>query len=167
MRIMSEAIRLAAYDNINTDLIIAGKYTKTLEHQELADHLFEDLGGDIHDRIKGKILVAGRNFGCGSSREQAPIALMAAGCRAVISNSFARIFYRNAVNIGLPVVIAETNSIANGDYLDVDLLTGIILNRNDCKEIPISPMPRIMIDILNSGGLVDYLKKNGGFQFED
>ena len=109
-------------DSINTDLIIAGKYTKTLDFNDLAAHCMEDLDPDFGRRVeKGDVLVAGSNFGCGSSREQAPIALKYAGVGAVLAKSFARIFYRNAINVGLPVLICDTSSIREGDLVRIDM----------------------------------------------
>lgn len=150
-------------DNINTDLIIPGKYTKTLHMEDLAAHVLEDLDPTFrHKMKKGDWLVAGKNFGCGSSREQAPLALKHAGVSGVLAQSFARIFYRNAVNIGLPLVICDTTLINNGDWLQVDLTKGeILLNVN--AVLPCAKLPSIMQDILSAGGLVPFLKERGDF----
>ena len=114
-------------DNINTDLIIAGKYTKTLDFQDLALHCLEDLDPQfVHKVRKGDVLVAGENFGCGSSREQAPLALKHAGVSAVLAQSFARIFYRNAINLGIPAIICDTSGILEGDGLSIDLQNGTV-----------------------------------------
>ena len=117
--------------NINTDLIIAGKYTKTLNMQDLADHCLEDLDSEFSKNVKkGDFVVAGHNFGCGSSREQAPLALKYCGVNAVLAESFARIFYRNAINVGMPVIVCDTSSIKEGDYLEIDIDKGeIIVNQ--------------------------------------
>lgn len=150
-------------DNINTDLIIAGKYTKTLNLQDLAAHCFEDLDPDFIKRVKkGDILVAGHNFGCGSSREQAPLAIKHAGIDAVIAKSFARIFFRNAINIGLTVVTCDTSIIKSGDVIMIDHDKGELII-NDRNEIRFQRLPPIMQDILKYGGLVSYLKEKKSF----
>ncbi|MDM5333973.1 3-isopropylmalate dehydratase small subunit [Ureibacillus composti] len=152
-------------DNIDTDRIIAGKYTKTLNMQELADHVFEDLDPDFRVKLKnGDILVAGNNFGCGSSREQAPLALKKAGVSIVIARSFARIFYRNAINIGLPILEINDHTISDKDQLKVNLSTGVVENLTTSEGYHGSEMPLVMIDIINDGGLVKYLKKRGTYQ---
>ena len=150
-------------DNINTDLIIAGKYTKTQNMNDLAEHCFEDLDPDFRKRVKkGDFVVAGYNFGCGSSREQAPVALKYSGVAAVIARSFARIFYRNAINIVLPAIICDTSSIKNGDYLTIDLAKGEVIVNNK-QIIRCQPFPPIMQDILECGGLVPYLREKGDY----
>lgn len=152
-------------DNIDTDRIIPGKYTKTLNMQELADHVFEDLDPDFRAKLKdGDILVAGSNFGCGSSREQAPLALKKAGVSIVIAKSFARIFYRNAINIGLPILEISDHTISDKDQLEVNLTTGEVENVTTSAKYQGSEMPLVMIDIINDGGLVQYLKKRGTYQ---
>ncbi len=152
-------------DNIDTDRIIPGKYTKTLNLQELADHVFEDLDPEFRSKLKnGDILVAGNNFGCGSSREQAPLALKKAGVSIVIARSFARIFYRNAINIGLPIVEISGHTISDKDQLEVNLSTGQVENLTTSVNYQCSEMPLVMIDIINDGGLVQYLKKRGTYQ---
>lgn len=156
--------RVYAIDNIDTDRIIPGKYTKTLDLSALAAHVLEDLDPAFAALVQpGDVLVAGHNFGCGSSREQAPLALKAAGVSAVIARSFARIFYRNAINIGLPVIEADWQNIQSGDVLSVDLPNGIITNQSHQESFRTGRMPRQMIEILNAGGLVDYLKERGGY----
>ena len=151
-------------NDINTDLIIPGKYTKTLDLQELAKHCMEDVDPSFSERIEpGDVVVAGTNFGCGSSREQAPLALKAAGVSAVIAKSFARIFYRNAINVGLPVLTCDTSDIRDGDVVSFDLETGVIHTGAD-KEFLSEPFPAVMRQILSEGGLVPYLKKHGDFQ---
>lgn len=150
-------------DSINTDLVIAGKYTKTLDFEELALHCMEDLDPTFQERIEpGDILVAGYNFGCGSSREQAPLALKYAGVGAILAKSFARIFYRNAINIGLPVLVCDTTGICNGDALEIDMERGIVaVNRE--REITCQVFSPIMRSILQAGGLVPFLKEKGDF----
>jgi len=151
-------------DNIDTDRIIAGKYTKTLDLQSLADHVFEDLDPDFRQRfIPGDVLVGGDNFGCGSSREQAPVALKMAGVSVVIARYFARIFFRNAINIGLPVLEVPDHDIKPGDVLAVDLTGGKVLNQTKQKTYRATQMPDIMLAIVNEGGLVMYLKKHGDY----
>lgn len=149
-------------DNIDTDRIIPGKYTKTLDTSELASHVLEDLDPAFSKTISvGDVLVAGGNFGCGSSREQAPIALKAAGVSTVVAKSFARIFFRNAINIGLLVVEAPDHQIQNGADAKIDIENGII--ESDGKQYRATKMPDVMLKILNAGRLVDYLKTNGGY----
>jgi 3-isopropylmalate/(R)-2-methylmalate dehydratase small subunit len=151
-------------DDIDTDRIIAGKYTKTLNLQDLADHVLEDLDVDFRSKLaKGDVLVAGTNFGCGSSREQAPLALKVAGVSAVIATYFARIFFRNAINIGLPVMEVPDLSADSGDELEVDLAAGTVTNLTTGTTHHASPMPEVMINILNEGGLVAYLKNHGDY----
>jgi 3-isopropylmalate dehydratase small subunit len=152
-------------DSIDTDAIIPGKYTKTLDLQTFADHVLEDLDPEFKNRIQpGDMLVAGENFGCGSSREQAPLALKIAGVSAVIAKYFARIFFRNAVNIGLPVLEVSEFEIASGDELGVDLKSGAVKNLTTGRAYNAAKMPQVMIDILDEGGLVHYLKKHGDYQ---
>ena len=150
-------------DNINTDLIIPGKYTKTLDFTDLASHCLEDLDASFIKEVKnGDVLVAGINFGCGSSREQAPIAIRYAGISAVIAKSYARIFYRNAINVGLPVLECDTDMIKKGDEILVDLDKGMI-TVNDKHVIHCQSFSPVMQGILKEGGLVSFLKKNGDF----
>jgi 3-isopropylmalate dehydratase small subunit len=151
-------------DNIDTDRIIPGKYTKTLDVQSLAAHVMEDLDPTFQDRVRqGDIIVAGNNFGCGSSREQAPVALKAAGVSVVIARYFARIFFRNAINIGLPLLEIPDHDIGNGVILEVNLLEGTVLDTSNGKLYRATKMPQVMIDILAEGGLVAYLQKYGDY----
>ena len=151
-------------DNIDTDRIIAGKYTKTLDLSQLAEHVLEDLDPSFRNRIKkGDILVAGENFGCGSSREQAPLALQAAGISAVAARSFARIFFRNAINIGLPVIEIKDHSINYNDEIEIDLTKGEVVNLTTNETYAGTQMPDVMVSILKEGGLVNYLKKNSSY----
>ncbi|MEB3101659.1 3-isopropylmalate dehydratase small subunit [Ferviditalea candida] len=152
-------------DNIDTDRIIAGKYTKTLDLQELASHVMEDLDPGFRSRLnKGDIVVGGYNFGCGSSREQAPLALKTAGVSLVVARSFARIFFRNSINIGLPLIEAKDHRIADQDELETDLIHGTITNLSQNAQYKGTQMPSVMVDILNEGGLTNYLKKYGAFK---
>ena len=152
-------------DHVDTDQIIPGAYTKTLDVDELASHAFEYMDPDFRTRMNsGDFVVAGEDFGCGSSREQAPLALKAAGVAAVVASSFARIFYRNAINIGLPVVEIGPHEIENGSDLEIDLEGGRVTDRTGEKSYQAAKIPTVMMDILSEGGLVAYLKKHGDYQ---
>ena len=151
-------------DNVNTDLIIPGKYKlRIADLDELSKHAME--GADPHFVEKfgeGDLIVAGRNFGCGSSREQAPLVLKHIGVGAVIARSFARIFYRNSINVGLPVVECEdVDRISDQDLLEADLEEGVIKNLTKGDEYQIKPLPPELWQILSSGGLVEYVNKHG------
>ncbi len=151
-------------DNINTDLIISGKYKLSItDLDELSKHAMEGLASNFAEKFKkGDIIVAGRNFGCGSSREQAPLVLKHLGAGAILAKSFARIFYRNAINIGLPVMECKnTDYIQEGDILEIDLERGIIRNLSQKQEYQASPIPKDLIKILIAGGLTNYVKKFG------
>ena len=151
-------------DHIDTDRIIPGKYTKTLDLNSLAAHVLEDLDPGFRARLTpGDILVAGDNFGCGSSREQAPIALKVAGVSVVVARYFARIFYRNAINIGLPVVEAPDLVAETGDTLEVDLHAGTVTNQTSGRQFACSPIPPVMFRVLEAGGLVPFMKSHGGY----
>jgi 3-isopropylmalate dehydratase small subunit len=152
-------------NNIDTDRIIAGKYTKTLNFADLAAHVLEDLDPNFATNVKaGDILVAGENFGCGSSREQAPIALKAAGVSVVVATSFARIFFRNAINIGLPILEIGAHTINTGDDVEVLLADGMVVNKTQKTTYAVAPMSKVMMSILADGGLVNYLKKHGDYK---
>ncbi len=155
-------------DDVNTDYIISGKYKfKTLDMNELARHVMEDLDPDFHRKVApGDFIVAGSNFGCGSSREQAPLAIKYANVSAVLAKSFARIFYRNCINTGLPVVECNTDLIEAGDDLEVDLAGGVIKNLTRGVDLPVKPLPGVMIKILNDGGLAAHFRKHGGFNID-
>ncbi len=156
-------------DDINTDYIISGKYKfKTLDEKEMAKHIMEDIDPEFYKKISlGDFIVAGKNFGCGSSREQAPLAIKAAGISAVIAESFARIFFRNSINIGLPAIeCKDSGTIVSGDKLEVDLNKGVIFNKTKKSELKIIPLPKVMIKILNDGGLAAHFRKYGGFKFD-
>lgn len=147
-------------DNIDTDLIIAARYLNTSDEKILASHLMEDArSGFVNEISQGDIIVAGENFGCGSSREHAPVAIKGAGISAVIAKSYARIFYRNAFNTGLPILeINETDSIKEGDFLEVDLENGVIKNLTQNTQYHFTPIPPFMMELLQSGGLISYAK---------
>lgn len=155
-------------DDINTDYIISGKYKfKTLDMKELAQHIFEDIEPNFIKKIKpGDIIVAGKNFGCGSSREQAPLVIKNAGLSAVVAVSFARIFYRNAINNGLPLIECDTSGIEEGDELEINLEEGIVTDITKDFQIKINPLPPFMMKLLQDGGLVEHFKKYGGFSIE-
>ncbi|MCD6461496.1 MAG: 3-isopropylmalate dehydratase small subunit [Thermoplasmata archaeon] len=149
-------------DDVNTDVIFPGKYTYTIsDPKEMAEHALEDLDPDFAGNVReGDIVVAGKNFGCGSSREQAAVCLKAAGVSAVVAKSFARIFYRNAINAGLPAVVCEgVDSIEHGDEVEIDLKAGKIINRTKGVEIGFTPIPDFMMEIIEDGGLLPHLKK--------
>jgi len=151
-------------DHIDTDRIIPGKYTKTLDLSTLANHVLEDLDPNFNKIVKqGDILVAGINFGCGSSREQAPLALKQSGISVVIAEDFARIFFRNAINIGLPVLEIGKHNIQKGAELSINLKEGTVTDITANKVYTATKLPDIMIAILNEGGLVPYLNKNGNY----
>lgn len=148
-------------NNIDTDLIIPARYLNTSDPKELAEHAMEDADPAwVSKKQKGDFIVGGENFGCGSSREHAPIALKAAGVSAVIAKSFARIFYRNAINIGLPIMesIEASEEIKAGDEIEVDLARGEIKDLTTNKTYKAQPFPEFMQKIIDAGGLIDYLK---------
>lgn len=149
-------------DDINTDYIISGRYKFSItDPRELARHLFEDLIANFYNKISaGDFIVAGKNFGCGSSREQAPLAIKAAGISAVIAPSFARIFYRNAINLGLTLIEADTGRVEDGDLLEADLSKDTIRDLTRNIKIKIRPLPALMQEILNAGGAVEYFRKH-------
>jgi 3-isopropylmalate dehydratase small subunit len=152
-------------DNVDTDRIIPGKYTKTLDISQLAAHVLEDLDPTFRQRAQpGDIIVGGGNFGCGSSREQAPVAIKAAGVSVVIAKFFARIFYRNAINIGLPLLEVPDHQILPGHQLRIDLAHGTVEDLTAGRSYQATKMPQVMIDILQEGGLVNYLKKYGDYR---
>jgi 3-isopropylmalate/(R)-2-methylmalate dehydratase small subunit len=162
------ARRLKVSDNINTDYVISGRYKFRIQDpKELARHIFEDLDPDFAARVKkGDILVAGDNFGCGSSREQAPQALKQAGFRAILAKSFARIFYRNSFNIGLLLLECNTGFIDDGDELELDLEKSKLRNASKGLILDINPLPSLMKKLLEDGGVIEHFKKYGGFKFE-
>ena len=149
-------------NNINTDFIISGRYKFSItDINKLAKHIMEDIDPGFSRKIvPGKtILVCGRNFGIGSSREQAPLVIKEAGIIAVIASSFARIFYRNAFNIGLPLVEVDTTKIKKGDILEIDLNKGVLKDKSQNIKLRIEPLPRIMQELLKAGGVMNYYRK--------
>ncbi len=150
-------------NNVDTDVIIPARYLNTSDEKELAAHCMEDIDPGFVERVApGDVIVAEANFGCGSSREHAPIAIKAAGVSCVIAASFARIFYRNAINIGLPILeCAEAaQELRSGDTINVDFSTGVITNATTGKEYRAQPFPAFIQDIIGSGGLIAAIKQN-------
>lgn len=148
-------------DNVDTDVIIPARYLNTSSHAELAAHCMEDIDADFVSKVKeGEIMVAGKNFGCGSSREHAPIAIKASGISCVIASTFARIFYRNALNIGLAILECEeaAEDIKDGDEVKVDFDTGIITNVTTDKTYKAQPFPPFIQNIIAKGGLLNSIK---------
>ncbi len=147
-------------DNVDTDVIIAARYLNTSDSDVLAKHIMEDAVPNFYDKIsKGDIILAGENFGCGSSREHAPIALKAAGISAIIAKSFARIFYRNSFNIGLPILECDSlDEAKENDTCSIDMNDGIITNITQETKHSITPIPEFMQELLNVGGLMEYAK---------
>jgi len=147
-------------DDIDTDVIIQGKYLVINDPEELAKHVFENIREDFAKKVKeGDFVVAGENFGCGSSREHAPLALKACKIEAVIAKSYARIFFRNAINIGLKVIeCKETDKIDDGDELEIDYEKNLIINKTKDETYPFNPIPDFLKEILERGGLVNYAK---------
>ena len=149
-------------DNINTDYIIPGRYMELTDPEEMAEKVFEEHDPSFRIGVKkGDIVVGGENFGCGSSREHAPIALLGNGVSIVLAESFARIFYRNAINIGLPALECPGihEAVEKGDLLEVDVTGGSVKNHSNGKELKFKPLPPFMVEVLNAGGLAPYLSK--------
>ncbi|RLF53825.1 MAG: 3-isopropylmalate dehydratase [Thermoplasmata archaeon] len=149
-------------DDVNTDVIFPGKYTyKLMDEKEMASHALEDLDPTFAKEVReGDVIVAGKNFGYGSSREQAVACLKAAGVKAIIARSFARIYYRNAINLGLPAIeIEDVDRFDKGDEVEVDLERGVIKNLTKNFEATFSPFPPYVMEILNAGGLLEYVKR--------
>ena len=154
-------------DNVDTDVIIPARYLNSSDPAELATHCMEDIDKDFVKNVnKGDIIVANKNFGCGSSREHAPIAIKAAGVSCVIAETFARIFYRNAINIGLPILECEeaANDIDMGDKVEVDFTTGVITNHTKNKTYQAEPFPEFMQEMFKVGGLVEQTKVKLGLK---
>ncbi|MCP1663043.1 MAG: 3-isopropylmalate dehydratase [Methanocalculus sp. MSAO_Arc1] len=151
---MREGKAVCLGSDIDTDLVIAGRYLRTKDRSVWATHVFEDLDPALSNRLKGSIIVAGRNFGCGSSREQAPVALKEAGVVAVISPLFARIFFRNAINVGLPVIEAEIPACRDGDHIVLNLDGGWLEAAG--TRYTFTPLSPRMLAIIHAGGLVPY-----------
>ncbi len=150
-------------DDISTDHITPGRYYHLRSNlPELAKHVMEDADPEFAKKVKkGDFIVAGENFGMGSSREHAPLVIKISGVSAVIAKSFARIFYRNSINVGLPLLIADTDKIDTGDELEVNFRKGIIKNLTKKIEIEASPLPSFMLEIIEKGGLASYIKSEG------
>lgn len=148
-------------DNVDTDVIIPARYLNTSDPKELAKYCMEDIDKNFVSQVKqGDIIVAEKNFGCGSSREHAPIAIKAAGISCVIAKSFARIFFRNAINIGLPILECEeaVEGISKGDVVEVDFATGVINNVTTGVSFKAQPFPEFMRKIIEANGLVEYVR---------
>ena len=152
-------------DNISTDDIAPGRWFHLRSNlPELAKHLLEDVNPDFASQVKpGDFIVAGKNFGQGSSREHAAVIIKMAGVSAIVAKSAARIFFRNAINVGLPVLICDSDRINDGDELEVDLKAGKVKNVNSGVELASGKFPQVMINILDEGGLIPYIKKHGDF----
>ena len=149
-------------DNVDTDVIIPARYLNTSEPEELAKHCMEDLDENFINRVEnGDVMVAGKNFGCGSSREHAPISIKASGISCVIAETFARIFYRNAINIGLPILECPeaVKDVEDGDKLEIDFESGKITNVTKQKEYQGAAFPEFMQEIMAADGLIGYIKK--------
>lgn len=149
-------------DNVNTDEIISARYLNTSQPEELAKHCMEDIDKEFVKKISaGDIIVAGKNFGCGSSREHAPVSIKACGISCVIAETFARIFYRNAINIGLPILESEkaSKNIEEGDEIEINLDNGKIKNITKKQTYNAAAFPEFMRELINAGGLMEYVKK--------
>jgi len=155
-------------DAISTDHIAPGRLFHLRSNlPELAKHVLEDAREEFAENVQsGDFVVADDNFGLGSSREHAPRIIKLAGVRAVLARSFARIFYRNAINVGLPVITCDTDTIDEGDELSIDLEAGTITNHTKNTDVPFTPLPKVMRTILDDGGLVEHIKKHGGFALD-
>lgn len=152
-------------DNIDTDVIIPARHCVSIKEEDLAAHCLEDLDKDFVNKVKpGDILMAGANFGCGSSRENAPIAIKGAKVGCVVAKYFARIFYRNAINIGLPILECPeaVDGSEAGDELEIDLQSGKIINKTKNETFQAAPFPETMQEIINTGGMVNYVKSRLG-----
>ena len=160
MKVTGNAIKFG--DNVDTDVILPGKYLVLIDPKELAKHALEGLDPTFPEKAKkGVVVVGGKNFGCGSSREQAPLALKSAGVNCVLAESFARIFFRNAINIGLPVIECKGISAAvdNGDELAVDFEAGKIQNLSKRQSLQVTKLPPFILEILSDGGLIENLRR--------
>ena len=148
-------------DNVDTDVIIPARYLNTIDKKELASHCMEDIDAEFKNKVQaGDIMIAGYNFGCGSSREHAPLAIKESGISLVIAKSFARIFYRNAINIGLAILECEeaSDGISDGDKVEADLDNGVIYNRTTGKSFKTQPFPAFIQKIIQNGGLVQSIQ---------
>ena len=153
-------------DSISTDDIIPGRFAHLRSSlPELAKHVMEDADSTFASRVKeGDFIVAGNNFGLGSSREHAPLVIKIAGVKAILAKSVARIFFRNAINLGLPVLICNTDKINDGDELEVELAAGTVNDITNGNQLTFSQIPEVMLHILDEGGLIPYIKKYGDFR---
>ena len=152
-------------DNVDTDVIIPARYLNISDVNELSTHCMEDIDKNFVKNVEeNDIIVAGDNFGCGSSREHAPLVIKNNKVSCVIAKSFARIFYRNAINIGLLAIECDTDNISAGDELELDIKQGVLKDLTKNIELKITPLPDVMIKLLNDGGLVEHLNKNGDFK---
>ena len=153
-------------DNISTDQIIPGRFAHLRSNlPQLSKHVLEDADPTFASRVKaGDFVVAGSNFGLGSSREHAPLVIKMSGVSAVLTKSVARIFFRNAINQGLPILLCDTSTIIDGDELEIDLKAGTIENRTTCSRLAFAGIPSFMLRILDEGGLIPYIKKYGDFK---
>jgi 3-isopropylmalate/(R)-2-methylmalate dehydratase small subunit len=153
-------------DSISTDHIIPGRYAYLRSNlPELAKHVLEDADPDFATKVKkGDFIVGGANFGLGSSREHAPLVIKMAGVSAILAKSVARIFFRNAINLGLPVLICDTDGINDGDELEVDLAGGTVYDKTSGVKLTFGKLPKVMLNILDEGGLVPYIQKYGDFK---
>lgn len=161
MKVKGNAIKYG--DNVDTDVIIPARYLNTTDKKELALHCMEDIDPTFVGKVKpGDVMVAGKNFGCGSSREHAPIAIQESGISLVIAESFARIFYRNSINIGLPIVECgeAAREAADGDVMEMDFDTGVIRNVTRGKEYRTEPFPEFIQALIRAGGLINAVKNN-------
>jgi 3-isopropylmalate/(R)-2-methylmalate dehydratase small subunit len=155
--------------DVDTDVIIPARYLNTHDHAELASHAMEDIDPDFVNRVEhGDVIVAGENFGCGSSREHAPVAIKASGVSVVVAASFARIFYRNAINTGLPIVVCPgaVSDAENGDVMRVDLSAGTVENVTKGKTYAAEAFPPFMQELIDRGGLLEYVKSRVGAEGE-
>ena len=154
-------------DSISTDQIIPGRFAHLRSNlPELAKHAMEDADPNFVTRVKpGDFIVAGTNFGLGSSREHAPLVIKMTGIRAILAKSVARIFFRNAINLGLPVLLCDTDNINNGNELEIDLKAGTIRDITNGNRLSFSKIPEIMLRILDDGGLLPYIQKHGDLRF--
>jgi 3-isopropylmalate/(R)-2-methylmalate dehydratase small subunit len=153
-------------DSISTDHIVPGRLAHLRSNlPELAKHVLEDADPTFASKVKsGDFIVAGNNFGLGSSREHAPLVIKMSGVSAILVKSVARIFFRNAINLGLPVLVCDTDKIRNGDELEVDLEQGVINDKSNGNKLTFKRIPKAMLSILNEGGLIPYIKKHGDFK---
>ena len=160
MKFSGKAIKYG--DNVDTDVIIPARYLNTIDKKELASHCMEDIDRDFSKKVEsGDIMIAGKNFGCGSSREHAPIAIKESGISLVVAKSFARIFYRNAINIGLAILECPEapDRIFEGDRIEADLDNGVIYDRTTGESFAVKPFPEFIQKIITAGGLVESIKR--------